>query len=91
MRESGRSVCVVTNDERVVLGRLRLPTLEAHPEASVEEVMAGHTTTRPDDPLEALTDRLRNAGARSILVTTPEGKLVGVLYRKDAERFLSDK
>lgn len=92
LRESGHSVCVVTNDEGVVLGRLRLPTLEAHPEASVEEVMeSGPTTTRPDDPLEALTDRLRNAGARSILVTTPEGKLVGVLYRKDAERFLAEK
>lgn len=90
VRESGHRVCVVTNEEGIVFGRLRRRDLEAPDNSRVEEVMeAGPTTTRADDPLEGLVERLRNAGVRSILVTAPEGRLVGVLYREDAERFLN--
>lgn len=90
LSQSGHSVCVVTNDEGIVLGRVRAADLDADPHALVEQVMeSGPTTTRPDDALEALTQRLQSARVGSIIVTTPDGRLVGVLYRKDAQQRLA--
>ena len=89
VQASGHNICVVTNDEGVVLGRLGPRALDADPQASAEAVMeSGPTTTRPDDPLEAITERLQVARVTSILVTTPDGRLMGILYRKDAEQLL---
>lgn len=88
-RDADQNVCVVVNDHRVVLGRLRGDALRGDPGATVESVMeSGPTTTRTDDPLEAITERLQHRRVSSILVTTSDGRLVGVLYRKDAEKGL---
>ncbi|MGQ0805021.1 MAG: CBS domain-containing protein, partial [Actinomycetota bacterium] len=46
-------------------------------------------TTRADDDLERLTVRMRGRSVGSILVTDPDGRLIGVLYREDAEVALS--
>ncbi len=90
VRSSDHNLCVVTNDAGVVLGRLSHRALRSDPQAVVEAVMeSGPTTTRPDDPLESIVERLGNARVASILVTTPEGRLVGLLYRKDAEQALA--
>jgi len=90
MLDSDQNVCVVVNDERVVLGRLRGDALRGDPGVTVESVMeSGPTTTHTDDPLEAITERLQNARVASILVTTSDGRLVGILYRDDAEKLLS--
>ena len=84
-QDADQNVCVVVNDDRIVLGRLRGDALRGDPGATVESVMeSGPTTTRPDDPLEAITERLQNARVASILVTTSDGRLVGILYREDA-------
>ena len=92
VQASDHCVCVVTNDEGVVLGRLGERALLTDPEGLVEQVMeSGPTTTRPDDPLEAITERLRGRGVDSILVTTPDGRLVGILYLEDAERILAEE
>jgi CBS domain-containing protein len=92
LRESGHRVCVVTNERGIMFGRLLARALNADPETAVEEVMEpGPTAIRPDDPLEGLVERMRKAGVRSILVTTPEGRLVGIVYREDAERFLAER
>ncbi len=81
----------VAHYEGVVLGRLRAQTLGADPQALVEAVMeSGPTTVRPDEPLEAITERMRDQRVGSILVTTSDGRLVGILYRKDAERVLKE-
>lgn len=89
VRASGHNVCFVTNEEGVVLGRLGARALGADPQTSVEAVMeSGPTTTRTDEPLEAITQRLRDRRVGSILVTTSSGRLVGILYRKDAEEQL---
>ncbi len=91
VQASDHTLCVVTNDEDVVLGRLGARALRGDPKALVEEVMeSGPTTTRSDDPLEAITERLQEARVGSILVTTPDGRLVGLLYRKDAEQRLGE-
>ena len=84
-------VCVVTNDEGIVLGRLRRRALSSDRGKAVHEVMeSGPTTTRADDELQGLVERLRGASVESILVTTPEGRLLGVVYREDAERALGE-
>ncbi|MCH7577606.1 MAG: CBS domain-containing protein [Chloroflexi bacterium] len=91
VQASDHTLCVVTNDEGVVLGRLGARALRGDPKALVEEAMeSGPTTTRSDDPLEAITERLQEARVGSILVTTPDGRLVGLLYRKDAEQRLGE-
>lgn len=88
-KSTGGDVCIVVNEERVVLGRLRGNALTHHPEAIVEEIMEdGPTTTRADDDLESLTARMRKRSVGSIVVTDPDGRLIGVLYREDAEAAL---
>lgn len=88
--ERGVRVCVVVNEDGVVLGRLRGDALEAGPDAPVESVMEeGPTTVRADADLETLTERMRERKVGSILVTTSDGVLLGILYRKDAEEMLS--
>ncbi len=84
-------VCIVTNDEGIVLGRLRRRALATDRGKAVHEVMeSGPTTTRADAWLEGLVQRLHNADVRSMLITTPEGTLLGVVYREDAERYLAE-
>ena len=84
-------VCIVTNDDGIVLGRLRRRALSSDRGRAVHEVMeSGPTTTRADAWLEGLVPRLHSADVRSMLITTPEGRLLGVVYRKDAERYLAE-
>ncbi len=89
--DADQNVCVVVNDDRIVLGRLRGDALRGDPGATVESVMeSGPTTIRPDEPLEAIVERMRDQRVASILVATSEGRLVGILYRKDAEKQLEE-
>ncbi len=91
VQASDHTLCVVTNDEGVVLGRLGPRALRGDPKALVEDVMeSGPTTTRPGDPLDAIKERLQNRRVGGMLVTTPEGQLVGLLYREDAEQRLGE-
>ncbi len=87
VRKAGWDRCVAVNEERIVLGLLREKQLESEPEAAVEEVMRnGPATFRPDEPVEKMARRMRERGATAIVVTTSDGRLVGLLYREDAER-----
>ena len=84
-------VCIVTNDDGIVLGRLRRGALASDRGKAVHEVMEpGPTTTRADAWLEGLVQRLYNAEVTSMLITTPEGRLLGVVYREDAEEYLAE-
>ncbi len=86
---AGQNTCIVTSEEGIVLGRLRRDAWDAGSEALVESVMEpGPTTVRPDELLDELTERMRSRGVGTMLVTTSTGKLIGVLYRKDAEETL---
>ena len=82
--------CVVVSKPRVVLGLLREKELDSDPEATAEEAMRnGPATFRPDEPVEKMAKRMRERGASAVLVSTSDGRLVGVLYRDDAERLAS--
>ncbi len=90
-QDADQNVCIVVDDHGVVLGRLRGDALREDPEATVESVMEdGPTTIRADASLQEITERMRKRGVGSILVTDPEGRLLGILYRKDAERVLAE-
>jgi CBS domain-containing protein len=69
---------LVVNDQRVVLGRVRA---DRHPPtARAEDVMEpGPTTVRAHEPLDSLLARIQQRNVREIVVTTPEGRLLGVL------------
>jgi CBS domain-containing protein len=87
VRKAGWDRCVVVNKERVVLGLLREKEVSSDPEASVEEVMRnGPATFRPNEPVVKMAKRMQDRGATAVLVTTSDGKLVGLLYREDTER-----
>jgi CBS domain-containing protein len=88
-REAGSDLCVVVNDERVVLGRLRGGALDEGSDAVVEDVMEeGPTTTRANSELLPLATRLHDHDVASILVTDPDGRLIGVAHRDDADSLL---
>jgi CBS domain-containing protein len=92
LRSSGKTSCIVVNDQRVVLGRLRGESLDGDPQQKVEPIMeAGPTTVRPSEPLDMLIERMQKRKVESIVVTTATGVLVGVLRREDGERRLSER
>lgn len=71
----------------MVLGLLREKELASDPETKAEDAMRnGPATFRPDEPAEKIAERMRRRGAAAVLVTTPDGKLVGLLRPDEAER-----
>ena len=74
--------CVVINDHRIVAGRLEhLNTIDPHDPRLVSQVMRpGPTTIRPSDNLDEVRERMRARHVLQLLVTTPDGELLGVLH-----------
>ncbi len=86
VRVSGENVCVVINDEGIVLGRIRGDDMDGDPGRTADVVMnSGPVTVRPSESLEEITGRMRDRKVDHVLVTTSDGHLVGVLRRVDAE------
>jgi rhodanese-related sulfurtransferase/CBS domain-containing protein len=82
--------CVVVNEARVVLGRLRGPELAVSDDTIVEEVMeSGPSTIRPDESLEQLLPRMRGKHVAAMVVTTPDGRLFGIVERDATERVMA--
>jgi len=70
---------------RVVLGRVRRSRL-TNGAASLDTVIEpGPSTIRPHTPVEDLAARLARGKAQTLIVTDPEGKLLGVVRRADVE------
>ena len=68
----------------ILLGRLRKSALAGDPDRPAEEVMEpGPSTVRADPSLDSLRRRLEDRGLKTAIVTTPEGKLIGVVRRPD--------
>jgi len=74
--------CVVINDYRIVAGRLEhLDSLDSEDPRPASEVMRpGPTTIRPSDNLGEVRERMRAKNVPQLLVTTPDGELLGLLY-----------
>jgi CBS domain-containing protein len=86
VRAAGWDGCVVVNEQRVVLGLLHGQALDGSPQQLVEEVMEpGPSTFRPDVTFEEMTAYMQQRQLDSVLITTADGKLVGILQRTAAE------
>jgi CBS domain-containing protein len=87
VRDAGWETCIVINAQRIVLGRLGRRAIRADEHTSVEEAMTeGPSTVRPSIGSSALLDRIRKDDLTSLLVTTSDGRLVGLVLRDDLER-----
>jgi CBS domain-containing protein len=85
VRAAGWDTCVVVED-RVVLGRVGAKALASEEDISAEEGMSpGPSTVRPSIGADALLRRMRERNVRSFLVTTSDGRLVGLVRRSDLE------
>jgi CBS domain-containing protein len=87
VRDAGWDTCIVVNDERIVLGRLGRRAIHADDDASIEDAMTeGPSTARPSIGVSALLERIRKDDLTSLLVTTSDGRLVGLVLRDELER-----
>jgi CBS domain-containing protein len=82
-------VCVVVNEQKIVLGLLRLQAMQpADAQQTVEQVMeSGPRTYRPyvhPEPLMRYFDKHQER--HGALITTADGELVGIVLREDVER-----
>jgi CBS domain-containing protein len=91
VRASGRDICVVVNDQRIVLGLLRADALKANDSVTAEEAMYfGPSTFRPNLTLEEMLKFQREHNVKTgSLITTPEGRLLGTIGRNDLEATLA--
>jgi CBS domain-containing protein len=82
---------LVTTEGAILLGRLRASTMkDVNAEAIAEEVMEpGPSTVRADTPARELSERLAEQKLTSAIVSTPEGRLIGVVRRGDLESIVS--
>jgi CBS domain-containing protein len=86
VQAAGWDTCIVVNEQRVVLGRLGRKALGSDADASVEEAMTpGPSTVRPSIGVDDLLERMRERNLTSSLVTTPDGRLVGLIRRSEVE------
>jgi Mg/Co/Ni transporter MgtE len=90
-RSEGWDTCVVVHSDGVVLGLLRRKELDADPMVTAEQVMRpGPKTFRPNVTLQELLKSMRDHEIQTnSLVTTGEGRLLGVISRADAEATLA--
>jgi CBS domain-containing protein len=82
----GAPLCVVVNEHRVVQGRLRLDRLDATDSRPAEQAMEpGPTTIRADADLGETTDRMGRHGVASLIVSDPDGVLLGVVHASPSQ------
>jgi CBS domain-containing protein len=83
---SGLAACVVTNAEGIVFGLLRGEELDAPDETRAEDVMLrAPSTFRPNVPLSEMAEYMAKHELESAPITSSDGRLIGLLTRRDAE------
>jgi hypothetical protein len=79
-RAGGWKLCVVVDDQRVVLGVVDFDNADTAPETPVEHVMQpGPVTFRPHVAVGALPEYVKSRRMPHALVTTSDGVLIGLL------------
>jgi CBS domain-containing protein len=72
---------IVVNEYGIVLGRIDTVPAIFEPTDVAEDIMTpGPATVRAHEPLDDLLRRMGSRGVEQIIVTTPEGRLLGVVY-----------
>jgi CBS domain-containing protein len=81
---AGWDACVVLSEDRVVLGLLRAAQLQADPGLLVDHVMRpGPSTYRPFVSVAEMRRIMIDRDMESSPVTTSDGRLVGLVRRRD--------
>lgn len=89
--ETGWDTCFVLDDEGVVLGRIGRRAIRGRADVTAEEAMTlGPSTIRPSARLKDVVERMRRQNLTNLPVTTPDGRLRGLLTRRDVEAALGD-
>lgn len=78
--ELPRGRVVVIDRSAIVLGEITKEMDRRRGTTAADIMREGPTTVRADEPLETLAQRMRANDVDSILVTTPEGRLLGVYH-----------
>jgi Mg/Co/Ni transporter MgtE len=88
VEESGWEACVVIDADRVVLGLLRAEQLATGRDDQVAEAVMrpGPSTFRAHVPIEHMAHYMADHDMRNCPITTPEGRLIGLLRREDAAK-----
>jgi CBS domain-containing protein len=85
---TGHGFCVVVSDDTLVLGMFYVDEAQPGTGTVADAMRPGPTTVRASEPMEPLVQRMRKAGVDGILVTDPEGRLIGLMDRRHAENVL---
>ena len=85
LEAQGFGPVLVLNEAGVVMGAAYRDRLEAAPgTAEVGTVMRfGVSTVRPSEDAAALAHRMSHAGATRVVVTRPDGTLIGLFFAAD--------
>ena len=87
--ESGWDTCFVLDEGGVVLGRIGRRAIRDREDVAAEEaMMPGPSTIRPSARLRDIVERMRQQNLTNLPVTTSDGRLVGLITRRDAEQGL---
>jgi Mg/Co/Ni transporter MgtE len=79
--------CMIVNAEGVLLGRMFGKDLDADPHFRVGDLMSpGPSTFRPSVSAAEMLEYMDRNDLETAPVTTPDGKLVGLVVRADVER-----
>ena len=77
---------LVLAGEGAILGRLRRSAIDEAGSGTAEELMdPGPSTVRPDQDIAELREKLDAKELKTAIVSTPEGKLIGVVTRRALE------
>jgi CBS domain-containing protein len=78
---AGAPNVLVVNEEGILLGRVRV-VVQLDRSTTVEQVMEpGPVTVRANEPLDELVERMTSRRVTEMVVTTPEGRLLGIIRR----------
>jgi CBS domain-containing protein len=87
--ETGCDTCFVLDEVGVVLGRIGRRAIRNREDITAEQAMTpGPSTIRPSARLKDVVERMRRQNLTNLPVTTPDGRLLGLLTRPDAEAAL---
>lgn len=92
LEDSRAGLVVALNHEGIVMGTVSAKVLDRDDGTAIEEVMReGPTTVRPMEEIEGLVARMGNAHVDGILVTSSDGKLLGLFERAAGEKLLAEE
>jgi CBS domain-containing protein len=92
VRAAGWDACVVVNSERVVFGLLRARELQAERGLRIEQAMRpAPSTFRPHVSIVELARFMADHDLENSPITASDGRLVGLLYRRDATRIAEER